>query len=67
VQELASLSNVLFPRQSEIRRLENLLVDARVKLQALARQGQDDPSKRDHVHELMKNLARLRAVNRYFR
>jgi hypothetical protein len=67
VPELASLSNVLFPRQSEIRRLENLLIEAHQKLRALARQGQDDPSEREHVNDLLKNLAHLKAVNRYFR
>jgi hypothetical protein len=64
---LESLSSVYFPRQSEIRRLETLLAEARQKLHALARQGEDDASERECVGELMKNIARLKAVSRYLR
>jgi ribosomal protein L29 len=66
VHELASLSNVLFPRQSEIRHLENLLVEARQNLRALAHQhGEEDASERKNVNELRKNIARLKAISRY--
>jgi len=48
--------------------LDNLLADARQKLQALARLGQDDAGERENVSELlMKNIARLKAISRYLR
>jgi hypothetical protein len=63
VNELASLSNVLFPRQSEIRRLEGLILEASHKLQALALLGQDDERQRDSFSELKKKLARMKGIS----
>ena len=64
---LESLSNVLYPRQAEIRRLETLLLEARHKFQELARRGQDDERQRENINELMKKLAQMKAVGRYLR
>ena len=67
MNEITSLSSVLFPRQREIRRLENLLVEARQNLQELARKGQDEGDEQDNVGELMKSLAKIQAVTQYIR
>jgi hypothetical protein len=42
MNEITSLSSVLFPRQRELRRLENLLVEARQNFQEVARKGEDE-------------------------
>jgi hypothetical protein len=67
MNEITSLSSVLFPRQREIRRLENLLVEARQNLQELARKGDDEGDEKDNVSELMKSLAKIKAVTDYIR
>jgi hypothetical protein len=67
MNEISTLSSVLFPRQREIRRLENLLVEARQNLQELARKGQDEGDEQDNVGELMKSLAKIQAVTQYIR
>ena len=61
--EIASLSNVLFPRQSEIRRLEGLIFDASRKFQALAGLVQDDERQQDNFSELKKKLARMKGIS----
>jgi hypothetical protein len=66
VNELASLNNVLFPRRREIRRLENLLVEARQNLQEVARKGGGEVDERDDVSDLTKSLAKIKAVTDYF-
>jgi hypothetical protein len=67
MNEISTLSSVLFPRQREIRRLENLLVEARQNLQELARKGQDEGDEQDNVGELIKSLAKIQAVTQYIR
>jgi hypothetical protein len=65
MNEISTLSSVLFPRQREIRRLENLLVEARQNLQELARKGEDEGDEQDNVSDLMKSLAKIKAVTQY--
>jgi hypothetical protein len=69
MNELASLNNVFFPRQREIRRLENLLVEARQNFHELARKGEDEDegNEQDDVSDLMKSLAKIEAVTHYLR
>jgi hypothetical protein len=67
MNEITSLSSVLFPRQREIRRLENLLVEARQNLQELARKGEDEGDEQDNVSDLMKSIAKIQAVTQYIR
>ena len=67
MNEITSLSSVLFPRQREIRRLENLLVEARQNLQELARKGEDEGDEQDNVGDLMKSIAKIQAVTQYIR
>jgi hypothetical protein len=65
MNEITSLSSVLFPRQREIRRLENLLVEARQNFQEVARKGEDEVDERDNVSDLMKSLAKIEAVTQF--
>jgi hypothetical protein len=67
MNEITSLSSVLFPRQRELRRLENLLVEARQNFQEVARKGEDEVDERDNVSDLMTSLARIKAVVDYIR
>jgi hypothetical protein len=66
MNELASLNNVLFPRQRELRRLENLLVEVRQNFQEVARKGEDEVDERDNVSDLMTSLARIKSGRRLY-
>jgi hypothetical protein len=68
VRDLESLSNVVYPREREIRRLEVLLLEARQRqLQELAQGSQADERQRENISELMKKLTQMKAVGRYLR
>ena len=68
MRDLESLSNVVYPREREIRHLEVLLLEARQKqLQDIAQGSQADERQRENISELMKKLTQMKAVGRYLR
>jgi hypothetical protein len=68
VRDLEISSNVAYRREREIRDLEILLLEVRLKqLQDLARSGQVDDCQRENIIELMKKLVQMKSVGRYLR
>jgi hypothetical protein len=68
VRDLEISSNVAYRREREIRDLETLLLEVRLKqLQDLARSGQVDECQRENIIELMKKLVQMKSVGRYIR
>jgi hypothetical protein len=68
VRDLEISSSVAYRREREIRELETLLLEVRIKqLQDLARSGRMDECQRENIIELMKKLAHMKASGRYLR
>jgi hypothetical protein len=67
-RDLDTSSNIAYRRQREIRDLETLLLEVRLKrLRDLIRSGRVDESQRENINELMKTLAQMKATGRYIR
>jgi hypothetical protein len=68
VRDLETSSSAAYRREREIRDLETLLLEVRIKqLQDLARSGHLDECQRENIIELMKKLAQMKASGRYLR
>jgi hypothetical protein len=68
VRDLETSSSDAYRRERELRDLETLLLEVRLKrLLDLVRSGQVDDYQRENIVELMKKLAQMKASGRYFR
>jgi hypothetical protein len=66
VRDLEISSSVAYRREREIRDLQTLLLEVRLKqLLDLVRLGQLDEGQRENIIELMKKLAQMKARGRY--